>query len=124
MLYSLDKSEIIHTIPYEKTYRIWMSRLSARELKAITDNLNRKIDRAGIHTSSWMPGSNWIETVFQPIWDTACERNQDAAAKCFGIILWEIMMKRPETWAFGRYSLKGVPIHGLTYFRVDPNASE
>lgn len=120
MLYSLDKHQIISTIPYEKQYRVWYNRLSAVQLQAINRELNKKIDKAGIHTSSWMPGSNWIGTVFQPIWEIACQKNQDAAAKCFGLILWEVMMQRPETWAFGRYSLNEVPIHGLTYFQVAP----
>ncbi len=43
MLYSLDKYEIIRTIPYEKQYRIWRNRLSAQEIQAITDELNRKM---------------------------------------------------------------------------------
>ena len=120
MLYSLDKDKIIDTIPYERQYRVWRNCLSPVELEAIKKELNRRVDKAGIHTSSWMPGSNWIGTVFQPIWQTACQKNQDAAAKCFGLILWEVMMDRPEYWSFGHYKLNDVPIQGLTYFQVNP----
>lgn len=119
MLYSLDKLQEVKTIPHEREYRKWCSRLSDAEVSAITEELNRKIDAGKIHTSSWMPGSNWLGTVFQPIWETACQKNQDAAAKCFGLMLWEVMMKRPDAWSFGRYKLNEVPIEGLTYFRVD-----
>ena len=119
MLYSLDRFQVVKTIPHEAEYRRWSSRLSDVEIRAITNELNRKIDKAEIHTSSWMPGSNWGGTVYQPIWETACQKNQDAAAKCFGLILWEVMMKRPDAWSFGRYKLNEVPIVGLTYFRVD-----
>lgn len=119
MLYSLDKLQVVKTIPHEAEYRRWYSRLSDTEVSAITDELNRKIDQGEIHTSSWMPGRNWIGTVFQPIWEKACQKNQDSAAKCFGLMLWEVMMNRPEAWAFGRYKLNEVSIEGLTYFRVD-----
>ncbi len=70
-----------------------------------------------------MPGSDWTGTVFYPIYEDACHRDQSAAARFFGLILWDVMMRRPETWAFGRYEANGASIEGLTYFRVDRPAA-
>ncbi len=119
MLYSLDRLQKVTTIPHRKEFDVWTKRLTAREMKDITDELDRLIDGSEIQTSSWMPGSDWSGTVFLPIWEKACGRNVDAAAQCFGLILWKVMMDRPEHWSFGRYKLSDVPIRGLTYFRID-----
>jgi len=71
-----------------------------------------------IHTSSWMPGSNWSGTVFDPIYRIACQQDESAAGMCFGLMLWEVLMQREDVWGFGRYEKDGVPIEGMTYFRI------
>jgi hypothetical protein len=119
MLYSIDRGDIVRSVPHADTFKLWKSRLNATEIKAVKFELNRRVDGGEIHTSSWMPGRDWTGTVFQPIWEKACLKNVDEAAKCFGLFLWEVMMERPETWAFGRYKLNEIKIEGMTYFRVD-----
>jgi len=119
MLYSLDRMEEVKSIPHEQEFKVWISRLSPRDMKAIKDELNRRISKGEVHTSSWMPGHDWSGTPFLPIWDKACLRNVDAAAKCFGLILWQVMMERPEAWSFGRYALNNIKIEGMTYFQID-----
>ena len=57
MLYSLDSFKIITTVPHEKEFRAWVSRLSPTELQAIKDELNSRISGGEVHTSSWMPGT-------------------------------------------------------------------
>ena len=119
MLYSIDDPhKPIGYIPHEKEYRIWRSRLSETEFQAIVDKLNSMVDSDEVHTSSWMPGHDWTGTVFQPIWGVACLKNDEAAAKCFGLILWEAMMNRAEDWSFGRFEKNSIPIEGLTYYRI------
>jgi hypothetical protein len=117
MLYLIDKVEV-KAIPHEREYGVWIGRLAPQELSGIKKELNRLIDRCPVQTSSWMPGSDWRGTVFQPIWETACQLNIDTAAMCFGLILWDVMMNRADAWSFGRYRLNEVPIKGLTYFRI------
>jgi hypothetical protein len=119
MLYSIDKNQAITKIPYEQSYKRWISRLSAAELDAITDELNQRINSNEVHTSSWMPGHDWTGTVFMPIYEKACGRDKTASAQCFGLILWKVMMDHPDTWSFGRYKLNDIPIEGLTYFRIN-----
>ncbi len=118
MLYSIDSDVSIKDIPHRRDYDIWRSRITKQEYDAIFNELNRRIETNEVHTSSWIPGADWSGTVFQPIYEKACRRNVDAAAKFFGLILWEVMMHRPEKWSFGRYEKDGVPIEGLTYFRI------
>ena len=87
--------------------------------RAIVDELNGRIDTNDIHTSSWIPGSDWSATVFDPIYKKACLQDEEDAGKCFGLFLWVVMMDRPEAWAFGRYEKNQIPIEGLTCFRVN-----
>lgn len=120
MLYSIDKRCHINEIPYEKDYRRWRSKLSDSEYDAIVSQLRSQIDGGEIHTSSWIPGSDWSATVYEPIYEKACERDSKEAGKCFGLFLWVVLRDHPDSWAFGRYEKNGIPISGLTYFKVHP----
>lgn len=123
MLYSLDSGEYIDYIPHRKDFDVWRSRLSQDEYSAIVQELNSRIDGDEIVTSSWLPGSDWSGTVFEPIYEKACQMNEEAAAKFFGLLLWEVVLNHPDVWSFGRYEKDGVPIEGMTYFKLsDPPA--
>ena len=118
MLFNIDGSKI-DWIPHGDEYEMWTNRLTTEEFQAIKDELNSRVSEGEVHTSSWMPGCDWSDTVFQPIYDRACGQHEESAAKCFGLILWKVMMDRKgEAWCFGRYQKDGIPIEGLTYFRV------
>lgn len=118
MLYAVDKGSEITHIPHQQEFDRWRNRLSDQEYQAIVDNLNSRIEGTQIQTSSWMPGSNWSGTVFQPIYEKACEFDERASALFFGLIVWVVFLERPEYWAFGRYEKDGIQISGITYFRV------
>ena len=119
MLYSIDTQSKIESIPYSRNYNKWRSRLTDDEYNAIFDELMSRISDSQIKTSSWIPGADWRGTVFQPIYDKACNQDENASAKFFGLILWDVFMKHDVIWSFGRYKLNEVPIAGLTYFRID-----
>lgn len=119
MLVSIDEpNKPISRIPHEREFKVWTGRLTRKEYDAILEELNSKIDGGEVHTSSWMPGGNWGATPFQSIYETACMENPAAAGECFGIFVWITMMKRPEKWSFGRYEKDGMPIKGITYFKL------
>ena len=120
MLYSIDSDCYIESIPHRLDYDRWRQGLSDAEYQTIFDELFKRIDGSEIETSSWIPGSDWTDTVFQPIYEKACHYDDRAAAKFFGLILWHAVLEHPDTWAFGRYKFGDVPIEGLTYFRIDP----
>ena len=117
MLYSIDKQQYVREIPHQSEYRFWRSRVPPEQFQRVWDELNDRIDSDEIHTSSWMPGNNWEGTVFEPL-AVACGGDVDASGKFFGLILWDVMLNRDQVWSFGRYEKDGVPIQGMTYFRL------
>ena len=75
-----------------------------------------------IHTSSWMPGSDWTGTVWELIYTNACQYDTGAAGLFFGLFVWEAFMDHPDAWSFGRYEKDGTLIQGMTYFRIHRNS--
>jgi hypothetical protein len=120
MLYSIDSDEYITNIPHKQDYDRWRSRLTEAEYEAIINELNSMIGDEEVKTSSWMPGNDWSGTVFDPIYSRACKCDESASAKFFGLLLWEVMLNHPSVWSFGRYEKDGIPIEGLTYFKIEP----
>lgn len=112
-----DLDHPIDSVPYEQHFRAIRARIKNNDYEDIVAALNAKIDGDEIHTSSWMPGSDWYGTVYWPIY-VACRENEEVAAKFFGQVVWTVFMDRPEDWASGRYEKNGVPLSGRTYFRI------
>ena len=119
MLYDLMSGNLIERMPYETEYRRFMSRMLPGEIDAIKDRLNEMIEGTEIQTAGWMPGADWSDTPFDPIYRKAARCNQEIAARCFGLIVWEVFMERPERWTSGRFEKDGEPIGSRTYFRTD-----
>ena len=120
MLVDLMIGKKITRVPFAEEYRTFMSRLSREEIEAIKVALNDKISGSEIQTAGWIPGSNWEGTPFQPIYEKAAKRDFGAAARCFGLMVWEVFMERPEQWTSGRFEKDGQPIGSRTYFRPKP----
>jgi hypothetical protein len=123
MLYAIesDGPKKISKIPHETDfYDPCRARLTREQFQTMYDALFQRIDPTAqeVYTSSWIPGRNWEGTPFQPIFDAACGMSVEAAAKFFGILLWQVVIDRPEAWGFGRYEKDGTPIEGMTYFRL------
>ena len=120
MLVSFETGKQVTTIPHKNDYNRWMSHLDPVDYQKITDALNNYIDaKVKINepvTAGWIPGSDWTNTVYQPIWE-ACGRNDIQAGFFFGLIVFETMMNHSETWYFGKFSKDGREIGSMTYFR-------
>lgn len=124
MLYAITDggAEPVTQVPHEREYRIWVSRLDIAEIRAINEEFNRRIEskeNQQVVTSSWLPGSDWTDTPFMPIYEKAAARDIVGAGFCFGLMLWVFFMEHPDAWSFGHYKLNDIPIQGLTYFRID-----
>ena len=119
MLWSIDSKEKITYIPHKQNFDRWMRGLSSTDCARISEELKSRIHGAEIHTSSWIPGDDWTGTVYEPIY-LSCGEDPVASAKFFGLLLWKVMLDDESYWAFGRYEKDGIPIEGLTYFRVEP----
>ena len=118
MLYSIDTNTYIWTIPHQEDYDIWRSRISDNEYEAIVTELYRKIDSDQIHTLNGNPGQDWIDTVFEPIYEKACRQDRTAAAKFFKLIFWSVLLEHREVWGFAHYNKDGMRLDGLTYFKL------
>lgn len=118
VLWDIDKGKLVQNIPHRKQYESWVSRLSQDEVKDIKSEILQRIKGDEIATAGWIPGSDWRGTPFQAIYEKACRFDQDAAAKCFGLIVWVTMMEHEDYWGFGKYELNCMPINSMTYFKV------
>ncbi len=121
MLYSVPDLRRTDHVPHSGDYRHWrqaLDRIDPRAYQRMHEELDRRFDGREVDTSSWIPGSDWTETVFQPI-HHSCGEDETAAALFFGLLVWQVVMDREDCWSFGRYEKEGVPIKGMTYFRID-----
>jgi hypothetical protein len=119
MLIDMMSGKEIRSVPYDREFRDFMSRLSVEEIGAIKECLNQMIDGDEIHTAGWMPGHDWTRTPFEPIYFKAARQSYEASARCFGLMVWEVFMERPERWTSGRFEKDGQEIGSRTYFRVN-----
>ncbi len=120
MLVDLMTGKPITSVPYASEYKRLLAQLSPQEISEIKTELNNRIDSDEIHTAGWMPGADWSGTPFQVIFEKAAKHNPELAAKCFGLVVWEIFMGRPEKWSSGKFEKNGEPIGSRTYFRIHP----
>jgi hypothetical protein len=119
MLYSIDTGKYVEKLPHKKEFDRWMKNLSASDYQNVIDALNQKVDLSDINTSSWIPGNDWTGTVYEPLYH-ACGNNKDASGLFFGLILFDLLMRREDAvWGFGRYEKDGIPIRGTTYFLLN-----
>ena len=117
MLIEMMTGHAVTTVPYAKEYSAFLAKMTSSEITAIIIELNSKIDGTEIQTAGWMPGNDWTGTVFQPIYEKAAKRDSSAAARSFGLMVWEVFMNRPEIWTSGRFENRGEPIGSRTYFQ-------
>ena len=122
MLWNVTRNVVITRIPHLRRWDELVAALPTRGLDRIKKHLNRIADQKDILTTSWIPGRDWTGTPYAIIYRIA-RGDEILAARYFGLIVWVVIMERPECWAFGRYEIKGRPIEGLTYFRVSPARS-
>ena len=115
-LYSVDAGRYVDYIPHRVDYDGWRSRLTDEQFGRIRDELLGMMDGGEIHTAGWMPGNDWTGTLWEPIYTDACDYDEVASGRCFGLFVWAVLMDHTETWGFGRYEKHGVPIQSMTYF--------
>lgn len=114
MLYSIDTLKLIKDSPRQDFFDQCRCKLTDAEYDAIVLELNQRISGDEVHTSSWMPGSDWSGTVFEPIYTKGCGGDKNASAKFFGLIVWRVFQDHIDKWSFARYPSS----KGMTYFKV------
>ena len=88
MLFDMMTGTEITRIPYERDYRLFMSRMTREEIDRIESTLDELIDGTEIQTAGWMPGHDWTDTPYEPIYTKAAHRNYELSARCFGLMVW------------------------------------
>jgi hypothetical protein len=83
----LEDDEVVKRIPRRKDFELIESRLSPSEFNSIIETLDRQIDGKEIHTSGWMPGSDWTGTPYQVLHEKAGYFDQGLAGKMFGLMV-------------------------------------
>jgi len=117
MLSSID-GNIVRTVWHKDFYDNCKSRLSDNEYVAMTDELNKIVkkkrkDKSDIVVSSFIPGSDWSDTVWDPIYTKACGKDEEYSAKFFGLLVCQVLIDREETWFFIKQDIA----RGMIYFK-------
>lgn len=102
-----------------RSYNLLCSRLSAAELTAIRETLDRRIEGKRIETSAWIPGSDWRGTVYQPIYEKGARMNHDLSGLMFGLLVWEAFERHADDWYTERFSMGGEEDRFRVYFKAD-----
>jgi len=121
MLFSLDGSRITQ-IPRKRRddYASWRGRLSQEDYEGVIRELNAYVDCVlaegkECFTSSFVPGSDWTNTPYQPLYH-ACNMSVTQSGWFFGLILWQVMIDRPDKWYFKGTTSNDDDVLGKTYF--------
>ncbi len=118
MLSSIN-GDIVKKVWHKKFFDVSKSWLSEDEYQAMTEELNRIVQKSidngeDIVVSSFIPGSDWSGTVWDPIYTKACGFDFDHAAQFFGLLVCQVLMEREETWY---YIKQETAARGMIYFR-------
>ena len=105
-LYSISDMKIIKKIPHERENKTIIDRIPEEKRKEIEKEFNYKIDEVAdspneIITSGWIPGNDWTDSIWEPIY-IAAEKDFVRAGMIFGALVFEVMMKRKEDWSLGK----------------------
>jgi len=131
MLFDFENAPVqpITQVFYLSDYLRWrgmLIRYAPLSLPAIWREIDglfstKAIDRQPVITMSWVPGADWTNTPYAPIYGAINQRfAQDIAseysAKFLGLLFMDVAINRAEKWGCGHYELAGKPIKGRTYF--------
>lgn len=122
---------LVTQVYFAPQYAFWKQRLDKYDplaFGAIWQEVNGHFSTAALHptkqllTMTWIPGSDWTGTVYEPIY-YALAMSSEAAAKFLGLVFMDVAIHREEEWGSGHYELGGEPITGRTYFLLGGGSS-
>ena len=117
MLSSINESSV-NTVWHKDFFDICKSRLNEKEMGLMVNELNKVVDEsiennADVVVSSFIPGSNWTNTVWDPIYSKACLYHEEHSAQFFGLLVCQVLIDRKEKW----YFIKQDVAKGMIYFK-------
>lgn len=121
MLYDLYGHRITE-IPRREFYDHYRNAMSDVDYRGVIEAIHGELDQAiaqkgeeAVVKSSWIPGRNWLNTPYHPIY-LACNQDFDQAKLFFGLLFWDAVMQHAEGWRFYKEDDPFKPT-GMTYFR-------
>lgn len=110
--------DLVKKVWHKDFFNASKSNLKNDDYQVMIDELNRLVQECidkgtDVVVSSFIPGSNWSGTVWQPIYNDACRWQEDHSAMFFGLLVCQVLIDREETW----YFLKQENAKGMTYFK-------
>lgn len=117
MLSSINH-DLVNTVWHKPFFDASKSRLSNEEYESMVGELNNIIqksidEKSNIVVSSFIPGSDWSNTVWDAIYSKACGCDEEYSAQFFGLLLCQVLIDREEAWFF----IKQDVARGMIYFR-------
>ena len=98
MLMDFDKGgRAITTVPFQKEYQLWQSRLTPKQWAAIEAHTDAILAGDRVHCSSWICGDDWRNTPLQPIYEKATKYSETQAAMCWGLVVMDRILHRCNT---------------------------
>lgn len=121
MLYNFASSSKVTYVT--KKYKVFFekhkSRLSADELKAIYDYINKLIDESKDRFNpGWAVAGSWYDTPLQVIYGKACDTNEENSAYLYGLLVKETFIEhRNDDWYVISQQEQGRNFEQNSYFR-------
>jgi hypothetical protein len=110
-----------------EVYGTWLAMLPAGEHNKIIQAMNARIDRMDVVRAQYVvckSGDEWYEE-YDPVY-YAMRENREFSGKFIGLILWDVMNRRLDNWAFHKIDKTIVDeynfvedIQVMEYFRAD-----
>jgi hypothetical protein len=123
MLYSLDGDKI-KDIPKKRKadFNQWRKNLSCEDYEKVRIAINAYIDNK-VHknepfVSSHIPGPDWRGTPYQSLY-LACGQSMEQSGWFFGLIVWQVVIDRPEDWVFKLGDKDEDDVQGTTYWLMN-----
>lgn len=117
MLSNLD-GNIVKTVWHKDFFNVCKNRLSEDEYQTMINELNKIIEKSvetksDVIVSSFIPGKDWSNTIWDPIYSKACIFHEEHSAQFFGLLVCNVLIDRKEKW----YFLKQDIARGMIYFK-------
>lgn len=117
MLYSIDDIEQ-SDIPQRRRadFALWRGKLSDEEYNRAIQGIRLRCNGKEFVVSSFLPGSDWTNNEFHPLY-IACGKNAQHAGWFFGLIVWQAMINdKDHKWRFLPTDKDDTNVLGMRYF--------
>ncbi|MCY2926106.1 MAG: hypothetical protein NT031_11810 [Planctomycetota bacterium] len=114
MLFNIEGKQITK-LPHKDQFTAWRRRLSDADYQRAADSIKSMCEAKDFVVSSFLPGSDWTGTEFQPLY-FACGQSMQQSGLFFGLIVWKVMMDDDAEWCFLPADKGGDDVLGMRYF--------